>query len=96
MDRRGFLKSILAAGVAPYVITTAGVLMPVKAIAAPEILKLEDLWSFDNELWTKGTQSVDGPGLLRALERPRCPGRPDIIVVGREFMDIFERELRRA
>ena len=30
MDRRGFLKSILATGVAPYVVTTAGVLMPVR------------------------------------------------------------------
>lgn len=28
MNRRGFLKSILAAGVAPYVSTMAGVLMP--------------------------------------------------------------------
>lgn len=38
MNRRGFLKSILAAGVAPYVVTTAGVLMPVRAIAAPELV----------------------------------------------------------
>jgi hypothetical protein len=30
VNRRGFLKSILAAGVAPYVVTTAGVLMPVR------------------------------------------------------------------
>lgn len=38
MNRRGFLKGmagILASGVAPYVCTTAGVLMPVKAIALP-------------------------------------------------------------
>lgn len=33
MNRRGFLKAILAAGVAPYVVTTAGVLMPVRKIA---------------------------------------------------------------
>lgn len=31
--RRGFLQAILAAGVAPYVSTAAGVLMPVKKIA---------------------------------------------------------------
>jgi hypothetical protein len=40
MNRRGFLKSMLAAGVAPYVVTSAGVLMPVKKIltaTAPEI-----------------------------------------------------------
>ena len=30
MNRRGFLASILSAGVAPYVVTTAGVLMPVR------------------------------------------------------------------
>lgn len=30
MNRRAFLKSILAAGVAPYVSTMAGVLMPVR------------------------------------------------------------------
>ena len=36
MNRRGFLKSILAAGVAPYVVTTAGVLMPVRQIARLE------------------------------------------------------------
>lgn len=38
MNRRGFMRSILAAGVAPYVVTTAGVLMPVRAIAAPRII----------------------------------------------------------
>jgi hypothetical protein len=38
MNRRGFLKSMLAAGVAPYVVTSAGVLMPVRKIigATPE------------------------------------------------------------
>lgn len=36
MNRRGFLQAILAAGVAPYVVTAAGVLMPGKAIALPE------------------------------------------------------------
>lgn len=30
MNRRGFMQAILAAGVAPYVVTTAGVLMPVR------------------------------------------------------------------
>ena len=30
MDRRGFLKNILVCGIAPYVVTTAGVLMPVR------------------------------------------------------------------
>ena len=35
MNRRGFLKSIIAAGVAPYVVTAAGVLMPVRNVWTP-------------------------------------------------------------
>lgn len=35
MNRRGFMQAILAAGVAPYVSTVSGVLMPVKKILAP-------------------------------------------------------------
>ena len=35
MNRRSFLKSILATGVAPYVVTTAGLLMPVKQLWTP-------------------------------------------------------------
>ena len=35
MNRRGFLKAILASGVAPYVVTSAGVLMPLRALAVP-------------------------------------------------------------
>lgn len=38
MNRRGFLRGILAAGVAPYVQTAAGVLMPVT-----KVLTLHDL-----------------------------------------------------
>lgn len=33
MNRRGFLKGILAAGIAPYVVTSSGVLMPVRSLA---------------------------------------------------------------
>lgn len=36
MNRRGFLNGILAAATAPYVVTAAGVLMPVRKIALPE------------------------------------------------------------
>jgi hypothetical protein len=35
MNRRGFLQAILAAGVAPAVITTPGILMPVKQLWIP-------------------------------------------------------------
>lgn len=41
MDRRGFLKGILAAGVAPYVITTPGLLMPVRGILVPSFHKTQ-------------------------------------------------------
>jgi hypothetical protein len=34
MNRRGFLKSCLAAGTSAYVITTAGILMPVRTLAS--------------------------------------------------------------
>lgn len=42
MNRRGFLKGILAAGVAPYVVTTAGALMPAKKIVSLSEAALED------------------------------------------------------
>ena len=43
MDRRGFMQSILAAGVAPWACTAAGVLMPIKKIiTAPLTLILPD------------------------------------------------------
>lgn len=35
MNRRSFMKGMLAACAAPYVVTSAGVLMPVRALAAP-------------------------------------------------------------
>ena len=38
MNRRGFLQGILAAGIAPFVVTTAGVLMPVRKIITPQLL----------------------------------------------------------
>lgn len=37
MNRRGFLQAILASGVAPYVCTAAGVLMPVKKLVVPAL-----------------------------------------------------------
>ena len=41
MNRRGFLAGILASGVAPYVSTMAGVLMPVRSIVAPDFDTLD-------------------------------------------------------
>ena len=42
MNRRGFLSSILASGIAPYVITASGVLMPVRKIITLQWPDLED------------------------------------------------------
>lgn len=39
MNRRHFMQSILAAGVAPWVVTTAGVLMPVRKIVESAVAK---------------------------------------------------------
>lgn len=59
MHRRGFLRGILAAGVAPYVCTTAGVLMPVRDLWKPVALK---------EAWAFTTLAVFRSGIALALE----------------------------
>lgn len=43
MNRRGFLRGILAAGVAPYVVTSAGVLMPARSVI-PVVVSDIDLY----------------------------------------------------
>lgn len=44
MNRRGFLRGILAAGAAPWVCTKAGILMPVRQVAQPDgVLTLDML-----------------------------------------------------
>lgn len=45
LNRRGFLQAILASATAPYVVTTAGVLMPVRKILVQEFNEkaLEDM-----------------------------------------------------
>ena len=63
MDRRGFLKAILAAGVAPYVITTAGVLMPVKKLAIVE----NPLFKGELGTWTGVTLRIDYMLPLRSI-----------------------------
>lgn len=37
MNRRGFIQAILAAGVAPYVVTTSGILMPIRKLVVPTV-----------------------------------------------------------
>jgi hypothetical protein len=51
VNRRGFLKGILATGVAPYVVTTAGVLMPVSDLWKPRgtwlwLLAADEQWNY--------------------------------------------------
>lgn len=70
MNRRGFLQSMLALGVAPYVITNAGVLMPVRKIATPTLDELlpgiySIIQSYDKgdghvyrEEWTKRSGTI--------------------------------------
>ncbi|SRR6266699_1426133 len=59
MERRGFLKGILALGVAPAIITTPGLLMPLRGIARVDELGLacvpEELTGFGlAEIKTEG------------------------------------------
>ena len=62
MNRRGFLKSILAAGVAPYVSTMAGVLMPGK-----QIVTLEDYTKILPWSGEKFSLSVGGTARIKKV-----------------------------
>ena len=82
MNRRGFLQAILALGVAPYVVTTAGVLMPVRQVITIPSLRtlnpktdtvagqLEGLLASDSPLITsartRAAQSANRRGLLNS------------------------------
>ena len=61
MNRRGFLAGILASGVAPWVVTKAGVLMPVKKIVTPTFTRATIAYQFDAE----GRLKMFGPGVPR-------------------------------
>lgn len=64
MNRRSFLKSILAAATAPYVVTASGVLMPVRKIVMPEIaLGVVPAWLINPPLLVEegmGLEAVTG------------------------------------
>lgn len=54
MNRRGFLQTCLASSIAPYVITTAGVLMPVRKIWTAEsagVSLVADIDWFNGNVW---------------------------------------------
>lgn len=88
MDRRGFLRGILAAGVAPYVSTVAGVLMPVRKIytgglvgiiaEAPRLIAFTGIDRSDNRWWRN------------------APPMPDTILVGPEVYREFEKVWREC
>lgn len=52
MNRRSFMKAILAAGVAPYVVTSAGVFMPVRGLIIPQSSGIAH--------WVRTTLDVEG------------------------------------
>lgn len=65
MNRRSFMQSILAAAMAPYVQTTAGVLMPVRYFWKPELVIKETIWlppmsTPDDPLGQRGYLGVTG------------------------------------
>lgn len=71
MNRRGFMKAILAAGAAPYVQTAAGVLMPVRKLVVPEYGMSPALVALD---------------ALRELERVMLFGQPRVEYAGNLFV----------
>ena len=66
MNRRSFMTAILASGVAPYVVTSAGVLMPVHALAVPAI---SWLINSDNETVHLRLGGVSGAEIIREVSR---------------------------
>lgn len=53
MNRRGFLASILAAGIAPYVMSSgiaSGILMPVRKLWTPSVVATLDLLDFSGRV----------------------------------------------
>jgi hypothetical protein len=86
MIRRSFMASILAAGVAPWIVK-AGVLMPVKTIFAPE-LRLMEIGRLD------GFRFIESPKIFRQFH----PGpNGDIVHTDTPFYgdDDMPPEMRR-
>lgn len=76
MNRRGFLKGVLATGIAPAVIGS-GILMPVRAIAMPQFWPASTLGRgictnpvarMDQYEYLNGVLVPNGTGLRSALE----------------------------
>lgn len=78
MERRGFLKAILAAGIAPAVVK-AGSLMRVEPIVVPSASSL-DWWKGGNDVFFRNDQYLDG------LITPRMYAREMLDVLRRNFI----------
>ena len=68
MNRRGFLAGILAAGIAPYIVTSSGVMMPLGKILTLQALAMEG-WKENayGEVWLElgDKLTLDGSARLR-------------------------------
>lgn len=98
MNRRGFLRAILVAGVAPAVVGS-GVLMPVRALARPvlefspvevgdEFMRLQAVpagMGLSNQLWTASAITREA---LRILERELVEAHK----LERDFLRNYARE----
>ena len=91
MNRRGFLQTCIALGAAPYVITGAGVLMPVQKVLSAPI----DLWPGINAWYDNMFYRWVGPEAAKKLqsagweivslgESPSIPGMPVLTAVSTE------------
>jgi hypothetical protein len=82
MNRRSFMHGILAAGAAPYVVTAAGVLMPVRALAVVERAPV---------IATIRLRDVGASGAPKVLREISMDG-----VVWRESPDLVPGDLARV
>ena len=82
MNRRSFMGSILAAGVAPWVVTSAGVLMPVRSVR--ERFAISPSW-----VWVPGLGTFDT--IAQAQSRmSENPGFTIVVVCAEKFVPTFE------
>ena len=75
MNRRGFLAGILASGVAPYVVTTAGLLMRIRPIEIfPSKIWIPNEYSYDFD-----TDTYSFSGFLLRPTSTSHHMRPDVL-----------------
>src|SRR5580692_1685870 len=92
MNRRGFLQAVLAAGVAPYVVTTSGILMPVRKVwsAGTDLLSVGDDFGWYWKESEGGFQVLTQYSLLDALIKPN----PELIVHSLNRNDLLKSQIQ--